>query len=118
NACTIICCVSGMLSSPVSPRMRTVDGGRWRQHMQVDRASGIVREWPRCLFSLLSLSLGFTHAWHPSPSLAEGRDHGFDREKQSSAVFRIFDELGALHIEAFRCLVLCMDQHRPDADAP
>jgi hypothetical protein len=34
----------------------------------------------------------------PSPSSAERRDHGFDGEKQGSAVGRIFDEFGAPQI--------------------
>ena len=43
--------------------------------------------------------------------------HGFDGEKQGSAVRRIFDELGALHIEALGQLILGVGEHRPDADA-
>jgi hypothetical protein len=49
---------------------RTIDGGRRWQHMQVDRmqvdrAPEIVRVRPGRLFSLLSLSLGFTHGIAP-----------------------------------------------------
>ena len=42
-------------------KARTVDGGHWWQHMQVDRAAEIVCVRPDCLFSLPSLSLRFTH---------------------------------------------------------
>jgi hypothetical protein len=40
------------------------------------------------------LSFAWLHPWHRSPSLAEGRDHGFDGEKQGSAVLRIFFDQG------------------------
>ncbi len=53
--------------------------------------------------------------WHPK--LAEGRNYGFNGEKQGAAVFRILDEFGASHIEALRRLILRLYQHRPNTDA-
>jgi len=49
--------------------------------------------------------------------LAEGRDYGFDREKQGAAVFRILDELCASDVEALRRFILRMHKNRPNADA-
>lgn len=51
------------------------------------------------------------------PSLAERRDHGFDRKKQGSTIPRIFDELGAMQIEAPCRIVFGVDEYRADADA-
>lgn len=76
--------------------------------------------YPRCpghLLAQLFLSFGFVHRIAPQV-LAKGRDHRFDGEKQSSATFWVFDEFRASHVEAHRRIVLGMNQHCPDADAP
>jgi hypothetical protein len=51
-----------------------------------------------------------------SSGLREARDDDFDGQEQGSAVLRIFDELGACHVEALSCIVLGVDEHRTDAD--
>jgi hypothetical protein len=44
---------------------RTVDGGRWRQHLQADHAPEIAGVWPSSLYPQLFLSLGFAHRIAP-----------------------------------------------------
>src|SRR5579863_6168995 len=116
NACKIICGVSGIVASPVNSRIRApliaaTGGSICRSTTPKNCPNAAKRIVPADASSV----------WpHPSLSprgLAEGRNHRFDGEKQGPAVFRIFDELGALHIEALRGLVLGVDQHRSDADA-
>lgn len=48
--------------------------------------------------------------------LTERRYYSFDGKKQRSAVGRIFDELGAFHVEAFRRIVFGVDQNRSNTD--
>src|SRR6266566_7499727 len=116
NARNITCGVSGIVSSPVSWRMRApliaATGGRTRRSIMPRKLSecGQVDFSCRCFRRLASPIL-------PLPSLAEGRDHGFDGEKQGSALGRIFDEFRAFHVETHRRIILGVDEHRPNADA-
>lgn len=70
----LIVAAGGSMCRSIAPRKSAASG-----HAACSRC---------CLFRLASPMA--------SPRLAEGRDHGFDGEKQCSAVFWIFDELGAL----------------------
>ncbi len=60
-----------------------------------------------------------------APALTKRRDHGFYRQKQRTAILRIFDEFSATEIEAPGGVVFRMHQHgayanalRGDGDTP